>query len=178
MTDYLEIQEDEDALDLWEAARRLDDVLARLTAGDAEVRQTEAADAQNEETDEKTLQSGDEDSVGGGGTAAMPLLEEAERLDRALNQIQMLERENRASAPAEELTAWEREAVRSWLSGTTPAAPALVREDPLDGPAGRTPMGGASVSPMDWGTETAQAERMDLLFRRDSRRYDGGFFLY
>ena len=155
MTDYLEFQEKEDALDLWEAARRLDDVLARLTVED----------------DRKTVRSGEEEHTGG-------LLEETERLDRALNRIQTLERENHPSAPAEELTAWEREAVRGWLSGTSPAVPAFVREEPLNGPAGRIPMGGASVSPMDWGTETVQAERLDLLFRRDSRRYDGGFFLY
>jgi len=177
MTDYLEFQEEEDALDLWEAARRLDDVLARLTVGEATARQPEA-DTQEDGTDRRIVRSGEEDSVGGGESAALPLLEEAERLDRARNQIQTLERDSRSHATAEELTAWEREAVRSWLFGTPPAAPALVREDPLDGPAGRTPMGGASVSPMDWGTETAQAERMDLLFRRDSRRYDGGFFLY
>ena len=30
----------------------------------------------------------------------------------------------------------------------------------------------------DWGEETVQAQRLDRAFRRDSRRYDGGFFLY
>ena len=29
-----------------------------------------------------------------------------------------------------------------------------------------------------WDGETEEARRMDRIFRRDSRRYDGGFFLY
>lgn len=175
MTDYLELQEEEDALDLWEAARRLDDVLARLEAGGENARRAGEADAQDAGAGVGPAWSVEED---GGETDALPLLEEAERMDRALEQVQALERGKRPSASAEELTAWEREAVRSWLSGTGRSMPALVREEPLDGPAGRAPMGASSVSPMDWGTETAQAERLDLLFRRDSRRYDGGFFLY
>lgn len=178
MTDYLEFQEEEDSLDLWEEARRLDDVLARMTAGEASVRQTGAEGLSEDGPGRTAVRSEEEENKDGGFSAALPLLDEAERLDRVLDQIQSLERENRPAAPAEGLTAWEREAVRSWLSGTGGGATVLVREDPLDGPAGRTPMGGGSVSPMDWGTETAQAERIDLLFRRDSRRYDGPFFLY
>ena len=150
MTDYLEIQEDEDALDLWEAARRLDDVLARLTAGDAEVRQMEAADAQNEETDEKTLQSGDEDSVGGGGAAALPLLEEASR--------------GRTSAEGG-LTGYGRGRDASSKGPWTERA----------GPA----VGSAAFERENTRMEDdIQAERLDRIFRRDSRRYDGGFFLY
>lgn len=178
MIDYLELQAGEEELDLWEAARRLDDVLARLEVGGESARRMGETDAQDAGTGVKPVRGAEETGESGGETDALPLLEEAERMDRALEQVQALERGKRPSASAEELTAWEREAVRSWLSGTGRSMPALVREEPLDGPAGRAPMGASSVSPMDWGTETAQAERLDLLFRRDSRRYDGGFFLY
>ena len=37
-----------------------------------------------------------------------------------------------------------------------------------------SPRSGAAA----WDGETEEARRMDRIFRRDSRRYDGGFFLY
>ena len=38
--------------------------------------------------------------------------------------------------------------------------------------------GGAHLRPEAGETPMAGAERLDRLFRRDGRRYDGGFFLY
>ena len=43
---------------------------------------------------------------------------------------------------------------------------------------GETRLGSSQSGAAAWDRETEEARRMDRIFRRDSRRYDGGFFLY
>ena len=135
--------------------------------------------------EERRLYSRTEGTAGDEGTedSGLPLLEEARRsealweaMDRGgLGQAGELgpaaaggqrsfwsgEETGRRSRPSEELTGlWP---------GLNRGAEAAEGDAPPLFPAGRR--GGETES-------FAQAERVDLAFRRDSRRYDGGFFLY
>ena len=45
-------------------------------------------------------------------------------------------------------------------------------------PGGSVGRNGLPAREIAWDQETMEAQRVDRVFRRDSRRYDGGFFLY
>ena len=65
---------------------------------------------------------------------------------------------------------------RAWADLTAPGSWTMSGSGPLSIPAGlggQLPGGGAVQS-----TGQSWAEEVDRAFRRDSRRYDGGFFLY
>lgn len=93
-------------------------------------------------------------------TGPAPLLEELRRLERAA-----------ASLPA-------RTAAAGQTGGSVPHAgtwPGRTALPPAPEGGAWTALRGPAPSP---GGELDQAERVDRIFRRDSRRYDGGFYLY
>lgn len=190
MTDYLE-EELERARALLEEVRRLErSVPGRAVAEkDAEDprRDGEAPEMAGASEKERDAGSG----AGGPGQAergaaagagaeterrSLPILEELNRLERAASAWNVLRTERRGSGEA----GTERGGVR----GGYPWA--------LSGP-GRDGLlsGGAGGESRDWGwngvpargtapavDEARWAEWADRAFRRDSRRYDGGFYLY
>ena len=149
MTDYLEFQE-EGVDALWEAARRLDDVLT----GAEERKPSRAREADGTES-----ASGLADIPIATGEGLLPLRTAAAELDGVAARAGMLRIGGDAAAAGQGYQNM-RELSAPWDDGV------------------RSRIASASVDPMSWGTESGQAERLDLLFRRDSRRYDGGFFLY
>ena len=209
MTDYLEPRQEENEEALWEAVRRLRDVLggpegARTgTAEDTEVRRKaesaavpgaygqmtepetvpsaaapsraeqtmdEAQDARTEflsaEWENRTEEAG----------AALPLLAEAEALDRALARSEQAALT--AGGGYWETGLREREEPtrpRTWL---TEGRGGNASWTELPGSGTEQTVSKAEQVPVPWPREPLQAEQLDRLFRRDSRRYDGGFFLY
>lgn len=190
MTDYLE-EELERARALLEEVRRLErSVPGRAVAEkDAEDprRDGEAPEMAGASEKERDAGSG----AGGPGQAergaaaeagaeterrSLPILEELNRLERAASAWNVLRTERRG--PGEAGT--ERGGVRG---GYPWALPGPERDGPLSGGAGGegrdwnwngVPVRGAAPA-VD---ETRWAEWADRAFRRDSRRYDGGFYLY
>lgn len=174
MTDYLECQEEETADVLWEAVRRLRD----LPAGWNESKPF----PQTAETEETAAPAG---LLAAEGEAAepfprLPLLDGVLALDGAVER-------------AGSALRWEARKT----AGILPETEGVHSDDWAD----RRPWLGASAQrdgSRAWAEETAhqrdvaalgrstrfgeeatmQAEQLDRVFRRDSRRYDGGFFLY
>ena len=157
MTDYLEPRQGENEDALWEAVRRLNALLRNTGGGPG------GAEERAE------LSSGEK--PGEGELLLMPLLEEMTAADRALS-----------GEPAKET------AVRESGNGTDRSG-----NSPLSSPdgdrggsiprSGLLSAGGEAERRFNgreaaWPEEALQAERLDQVFRRDSRRYDGGFFLY
>ena len=162
MTDYLEFQTEEGVDALWEAARRLDNVLTQLE--EPGVRASRAAGGPT---------NPGERSAGSGAQAEEPplaLLAAVRELDGAVARSETAPVLGGTGAAREGKAPWDMTAERRLSSGLSIDSP--------EGPAAAGMAAGVSVSPMSWGAENGQAERLDLLFRRDSRRYDGGFFLY
>lgn len=93
----------------------------------------------------------------------LPLLEE---LQQAQLQLQDSRMERRGAVPGNEFAP---EAVR-W-NGTAPVWDGATQADELAG----MPVHGTLQSQ---GEDLVWAQRIDRVFQRDSRRYDGGFFLY
>lgn len=209
MTDYLEPRQEENEEALWEAVRRLRDVLsgpegARTgTAEDTEARgKAESAagpgasgrmaeletvpsaaapsraeqamvEAQVVRTESRSAEP--ENRTEEAGTA-LPLLAEAEALDRALARSEQAALT--AGGGYRETGLREREepkSPRTWLPEGR-GGNASWTELAWSGQEGA--VSAAGQVPVPWPREPLQAEQLDRLFRRDSRRYDGGFFLY
>ena len=106
----------------------------------------------------------------------LPLLDEMEALDRALEGRELLER-TRTPAAREDGPGAGMGRNAPWTgpegyrreTGTRTELFRGVEETERFGPRGRADV---------WTDEALQAEQLDQVFRRDSRRYDGGFFLY
>ena len=209
MTDYLEPRQEENEEALWEAVRRLRDVLggpegARTgTAEDAEVRREAESvavpgasgrvaepetvpsaavpsraeqamvEAQVVRTESRSAEP--ENRTEEAGTA-LPLLAEAKALDRALARSEQAALT--AGGGYRETGLREREepkSLRTWLPEGR-GGNASWTELAWSGQEGA--VSAAEQVPVPWPREPLQAEQLDRLFRRDSRRYDGGFFLY
>lgn len=181
MIDYLE-QESGQADALEEQRRRLTAALSSAAAGEqvggseqdgSERMARMALDGGTGETAKSTLLPAEETQT---AEETLPLLEETARLDRALDSAQG-ERSDLLAARARG---------ESWQTGRTGAfrweqlgagngrtAPAF-----LDGAVPETGQTGAFSQRQDPAAEREQARMLDRIFQRDSRRYDGGFFLY
>ena len=106
----------------------------------------------------------------------LPLLEETARLDRVLDSAQG-ERADLLAAKARG-ESWQagRAGGLTWGQpgvGNGRNAPAF-----WDGTIPETGRTGAFARGQDPAAEREQARNLDRIFQRDSRRYDGGFFLY
>lgn len=206
MTDYLEPRQEENEEALWEAVRRLRDVLggpegARTgTAEDAEVRRkaasaavpgasgrmaepetvpsaavpsrAEQAMAEAQVARTESLSAEPENRTEEAGTA-LPLLAQAEALDRALARSEQVALT--AGGGYRETGLQERQSPRTWLAEGQEENAAWTE---LPGSGTEQTVSKAGQVPGSWTREPLQAEQLDRLFRRDSRRYDGGFFLY
>ena len=209
MTDYLEPRQEENEEALWEAVRRLRDVLsgpegARTgTAEDTAARgQAESAagpGASGRMTEPETVPSAAvpsraeqamveaqvvrteslstelENRTEEAG-AALPLLAEAEALDRALARSEQAALT--AGGGYRETGLREREepkSPRTWLPEGRGGNASWTE---LAGSGTEQTVSAAEQVPVPWPREPLQAEQLDRLFRRDGRRYDGGFFLY
>lgn len=157
MTDYLEPRQGENEDALWEAVRRLEERTG--TAGEntfGPAGETTDLSRREEEPETADLERGETERL------LLPLLEEMEALDRVLEGRET-ERETESGRGGSLMgTDQYRSGNADWEG--TPQGAAEARSN-----GGR-----ASV----WNDDPLQAERLDQVFRRDSRRYDGGFFLY
>ena len=121
-----------------------------LDGGPGKTAESEPLPAEEDQTAEETL----------------PLLEETARLDRVLDSAQG-ERADLLAAKARGET-WGQPGV-----GNGRNAPAF-----WDGTIPETGRTEAFARGQDPAAEREQARNLDRIFQRDSRRYDGGFFLY
>ena len=196
MTDYLEQYQQDQGDALLEQAKRLERALSALVIGETgEDWAASSSAGMDQETTEEgrwlRVDNGQEESATlktAGQTVTLsqrvregkkqseepPLLKQLRRLDSAQSLA-----EGRAGAGGEEdfFRPAERAAVRNSAvpegrSGVQPARPPMPRigkrADFL--PGGRETL--QSSGELTW------AEQADRAFRRDSRRYDGGFYLY
>lgn len=176
MRDHLEELLEAGAEALWEADRRLTAALSRvgmerkISAPDG--RESGAAEpnaagqgGREGETIPAPLSVAMEDALGELNTP-LPLLERTAALERAAAAFGPLEEASRDRTSAEGgLTGYGRGRDASSKGPWTERA----------GPA----VGSAAFERENTRMEDdIQAERLDRIFRRDSRRYDGGFFLY
>lgn len=101
-----------------------------------------------------------------------PLLEQLRRLEsvQGLPQAAQSQASTRAVSAGRQ-NAWNGLEWGEGLAGVAGEMPSLPQG--RENPAFRLPGGGASP-----GGEAGWAEQADRVFRRDSRRYDGGFYLY
>lgn len=204
MTDYLELLE-EGADALLEQARRLEQALAGSGqnwkgAGEEESSPVRSPLKGEREVPERMLLRGETDRPGEGSleealasfgalslsqaqmdTAweegqereeTFPLLEQLRRLEsvQVLPQAEQSRAGTRAGS-AGRRNAWNGLEWGEGLTGVAGEMPSLPQG--RENPAFRLPGGGASP-----GGEAGWAEQADRAFRRDSRRYDGGFYLY
>ena len=180
MIDYLE-QESGQADALEEQRRRLDAALTSAAAGErVELEQGEAEHVAWMALDGDLGETVKSESLlaeeGQAAAETLPLLEETARLDRALDSAQ--------GERAELLAARARG--ENWQAGSAGAfgwgqmGPEDGRNAPafLDGTAPELGRAGAFSQRQDPAAEREQARVLDRIFQRDSRRYDGGFFLY
>lgn len=168
MTDYLEPRQGENEDALWETVRRLNALLRNTGGGPG------GAEERAE------LSSGEK--PGEGELLLLPLLEEMTAADRALS-----------GEPAKETAVRESGNGTDRSGNSSLSSPDGSGNSPLSSPdgdrggsiprSGLLSAGGEAERRFNgreaaWPDETLQAERLDQVFRRDSRRYDGGFFLY
>ena len=112
--------------------------------------------------------------------APPPLLEQLEALEGALAGAGRLERES-ASEPERRTAGFSLPAPGQRGGFASPAGAEGTDLSPAAG--GRAEPGAASLARLraarpSWGEETVRAEELDRALQRDSRRYDGGFFMY
>ena len=175
-------------------SRLLDEVQRTDTARAAEDSGGLPPGAAGEAGDLSPLPAGPETRTGGSGGGETPspwrdaleaargrsaLLEQLERVERAATLPQELGAELSPSLRSRELGRTGRYASPSPLPGSLPAdmgaagGQVLFQED--TGQVLRLQPGGQEGPP---GGGTDWAQQVDRAFRRDSRRYDGGFYLY
>lgn len=188
MMDYLELIGGAAVDALLESERKLDDALARMRRPAAEEMEPDAL-------------NGDERP---GGQTAVPAPSrgmwiedplEAENWDwTPLTKATMpAPVGQKAPAPLLEAVARLERLGAAWTGNDGAAEPRNSRTNGLNGPVDRQrePVGAASAEESDgerttgsagrrtaWTENAVRAEEIDRAFRRDSRRYDGGFFLY
>lgn len=157
MIDYLELFRREENDALWDAVRRLSEPLFETKMGSG--RQKGAAL---------------EHPAGEGGAAA--LSDQMARQNLLRDRVEWLGRESEKRV-AEGWTKNER--MRSGPGGGK--SPGRAAEAGGQSPDRAAEAGGTNGQPgrtREASWEMTQAEQLDRVFRRDSRRYDGGFFLY
>lgn len=154
MIDYLEEQGGAEAL--LEEERLLDTVLAGMT----EVGRS-AEEQDGSEGSGTVVRAVEQEPLSGKGSA---LLDEITRLERAgvIHSSEDFWGENRKTDGTEGRPGLVRQGVGAGL-------------EPEPGAGGRFAPGQRQEL---WGESGLKAEQIDRIFRRDSRRYDGGFFLY
>ena len=196
MTDYLELPEEENDA-LLEQAKRLERALSALALrGEAEMGTEGEADwfgdresseevpvwerqRRNERLPAGTAGEGESSlsqppAQGQGEKAQLPVLTQLRQLDRALDGLGEI-----AEAGTEEHALHlEKQAARRSLAGPGEAGrPSYETASRLDAGAGRYFLPGGR-EPLQSSGELTWVEEADRAFRRDSRRYDGGFYLY
>ena len=205
MTDYLEEQE-EQAQALEENLARLEEALVALGPGASKkaagVAEESAAPAFlpgsqiAAETETALIRARDWEKAEEGenrtsferGEESSPLLEQAEALEAALAGLDVLRTGTgeesafvgpwRGAAMGREEALMQRGSRQQekWPDRLLPRSGAADLKDL--GLGGETRPGSPRSGAAAWDGETEEARRMDRIFRRDSRRYDGGFFLY
>lgn len=170
MTDYLEPREGEDEDALWEAVQRLEQFGRTEDVADGPRGEETGPSAAPAEAEPPEQSSQEEEYL------SMLLLEELEALDRALEGWGQL---REAESPASRENGEEAERGRSNFDRNLGGAQrGTVPWGELLPDAGETRRGSGEAENTAWTDEVLQAEGLDRVFRRDSRRYDGGFFLY
>lgn len=192
MTDYLQLLEEETAPALLEQARRLERALSGTAAEPWEEGEASASPGGSEGPGKAAGETGKEEARREGTSPEnrTPALSQAQAQREAREDFPLLEQLERLEQ-AEDGLPWERTRAREIRQ-----MPARMLERAERG--GLTPGSGAGMPP--WadlsragrepaspaeGREALQplggltwAEQADRAFRRDSRRYDGGFYLY
>jgi hypothetical protein len=176
VTDYLEALEQGDADALWQAEQSL-----RTALAGAEQRYF-AENGEEKPGAERLIEAetvlGNQD----GGDAAEELLPQSDQEtgeDETLplwQAVRSMETAENAFLAARNQTGGEKSG-RRFLLGF----PALESREIAGNWVERTEMSAGESYAMgrsDRGEDVVRAERVDQAFRRDSRRYDGGFFLY
>lgn len=197
MTDYLELLEEESMDALLEQTRRMERIWSGLigrTAGEDDVsspaKTFREADEGEQTTALESLEEGRELPWTKGEATSLlqtqgeareteqfPLLEQLRQLDWAAELAAVGQRTQEGAGEG----AWS----RSW-SGQSGSAllPGAARRT-IPGDAASLSQSGSALSANTVGREAlasagvlSWAEQADRAFRRDSRRYDGGFYLY
>lgn len=181
MIDYLE-QGSGQADALEEQRRRLAAALTSAAAG-------ESNGVKEQGTSERTARMALDDGTGKTAKSALlpteeiqtaegtlPLLEETVRLDRAMDSAQG-ERADLLAARARG-ESWQAGRTGAFCWGQLGAGNGQNTPAFLDGTVPETGRTGAFSQRQDPAAEREQARMLDRIFQRDSRRYDGGFFLY
>ena len=180
MIDYLEQRSGQaDALE--EQRRRLAAALTSAAAGErVELEQGEAERVARMALDGGTGETAKRESLpaeeGQKAEETLPLLEETVRLDRAMDSAQG-ERADLLAARARG-ESWQAGRTGGFGWGQLGAGNGQNTPAFLDGTVLETGRAGAFSQRQDPAAEREQARSMDRIFQRDSRRYDGGFFLY
>ena len=157
MTDYLEPRQGENEDALWEAARLLNALLRNT--GEETGRAEERAERPSGE------------KPGGEKSPLLPLLEEIIAADRALSGELAAKTAIRSSGNGGEGSGNSPlSSPDGHLGGNVPRSGLLSESEEAE-----RRFGGREAV---WADDVLRAERLDQVFRRDSRRYDGGFFLY
>lgn len=180
MIDYLEQDSGQtDALE--EQRRRLAAALASAAAGErVALEQGEAERTARMALDGDLGETAKSESLPAEETqraeGTLPLLEETVRLDRTLDSAQG----ERADLPAARAREESRQAGKTGAFRWGQLGPGDGRNTPafLDGTTTETGRTVAFAQRQDPAAEREQARMLDRIFQRDSRRYDGGFFLY
>ena len=194
MTDYLALIAEKEPDTLLEQARRLEGALSALAERKAgEELKTSSPphlSSQNRENTEKAAGMGEETMAleTAQQASALSQLQGSERRQAPhfplLDQLRTLDgafglEERRAEAGAETQA--------YWTAGRTAARGGTAAERTGQLPHGAAPLPGAGAgaagplggrAALQSSGEAAWAEQADRAFRRDSRRYDGGFYLY
>jgi hypothetical protein len=192
VTDYLEALEQGDADALWQAEQSLRTALAgaeqRYFAENGEEKpgaerlvetETVLGNQDGGDVAEELLPQLDPET---GVDETLPLWQAVRSMEAAENAF--LAARNQRSEEEAEYSWTERPALtRTGESGRRSLLgfPALESRETAGNWAERTEMSAGESYAMgrsDRGEDVVRAERVDQAFRRDSRRYDGGFFLY
>lgn len=105
-----------------------------------------------------------------------PLSAQLEELDRAVSALTALSPEGRETAQ----NSWSADGRAESYPVSLPGPQALTAGPNITGATGGDWIGPGTVARADSAYDGTQAwaEQADRMFRRDSRRYDGGFYLY
>jgi hypothetical protein len=166
--DYLEQAEEERSDALWEAVRCLDAALAVGTGQkDQAAPQEEAVEADEAETRAPADNTG-------APTSELPLLAAVRDVEEAARWLETAGRTGRGAEESGTGSTW-RAALPDGAGQTT--AERSGAWSAAEAAAYRRAVSWSGRS-ADQGEAAIQAQQLDQIFRRDSRRYDGGFFLY
>ena len=195
MTDYLEQPEEQENA-LLEQAKRLEQALSALALREETETDMEGAfdwfeDRENsEENQDWEKQSLDEGLLAAAGErepslsqppvqgqrekAELPLLTQLRQLDRALDGPG-----EAAGTGTEERALHSAKQAAGWSQAELGAARRLFNQEAFLSQTGRGDgFRSGGREPLQSSGDLTWAEQTDRAFRRDSRRYDGGFYLY